>query len=392
MEVRKVFSTLLTITILCSQMVTVNAADINKVSQLYFETESDNLHDLSSELIDNEIQYEFTESVKDENISTLVETRPVPNKYRWDYNTYAYDFSRQTWSDNKEIFSTYPQNSNGFVMSGDLLNPTEPTDYNVALREGYLNDSKYTNNQGHIYQNVVSTEGRNYVTYMLETNVKVFVYDNDLNLIYRSSDGTGDTNYITSYYSTNKVIGGSLNRVICLGLTPGNYYFVFSVKDDTETGGYHYAFYAGQPLPIAKTLNFDSTHNVSIKWNAYSDNSSAGFLAATITCPNGTATEYALTGVRLVDISQQNGNNSYISSIDYYYTPPTARNLIHLSQTAGWGSDYVDTTPPSGSIEGNYAVKVIIHWESDFPNVNAHYMVMPQMAINYLVPFGIVVG
>lgn len=387
---RKVLGVLLTITVLYSQVVTVNAADINKVSQLHFETESDNLHDLSSGLMDSEIQYEFTESVKDENISTLVETRPVPNKYRWDYNTYAYDFSQQTWSGNKEIFSTYPQNSNGFVMSGDLLNPTEPTDYNVALREGYLNDSEYTRNQGHFYQKTVSAEEFNYITYMLGTNVNVFVYNNDLNLIYRSSDGKGDTSYITSYYSTNKVIGGSLNKVICLGLTPGNYYLVFNIKDATESGGYHYAFYAGQPLPIAKTINSTSIHTASVKWNGYSDTSSMNFLAATITCPYETATEYALTGFRLTDKSQMSGDNLYVSSVDYYYTPPTAKNSIFLSQSMGWGSDYIDTTPPSGSIDGDYKIMAIVHWKKDISYINASYMIMPQITINYLVPFGIV--
>ena len=46
------------------------------------------------------------------------------------------------------------------------------------------------------------------------------------------------------------------DRVISLGLIDGNYYIVFKVKDATATTGYHYGYYAGQPLPIAQTTTF----------------------------------------------------------------------------------------------------------------------------------------
>ena len=35
---------------------------------------------------------------------------------------------------------------------------------------------------------VVSDEDCNNITFMLESNVNVFIFDNDINLIYRSSD------------------------------------------------------------------------------------------------------------------------------------------------------------------------------------------------------------
>lgn len=85
-------------------------------------------------------------------------------------------------------FSTYAKTSEGFVMSGFLLNPKGQSNYNSALREGYLNDSAYDENQGHYYQCVVSDEDCNNITFMLESNVNVFIFDNDINLIYRSSD------------------------------------------------------------------------------------------------------------------------------------------------------------------------------------------------------------
>lgn len=52
-------------------------------------------------------------------------------------------------------------------MSGFLLNPKGQSNYNSALREGYLNDSAYDENQGHYYQCVVSDEDCNNITFML---------------------------------------------------------------------------------------------------------------------------------------------------------------------------------------------------------------------------------
>ena len=393
MKVRRLLGTLLTVTLLCGQAVTANAADVGRISQLNFEAEGANLQNLSSDLMDDEIQYEFTESTGDEDVSALAETRRAANKYMWSHNTYAYDFSWQTWSSNREIYNTYPKNSEGFAMGGFLLNPKGPADYNTALREGYLNDSAYAADQGHFYQNVVSSEGSNYVTFMLESNAYVFIFDNDLNLIYRSTDEAGVTSYFTSYYSTKKTIAGNSNKVICLGLTTGNYYFVFKAADDAATSGFHYGFYSGQPLPIAQTTSFsDPTHYAAIKWDNRSMSQTVTTQTLTITCPSGTATEYALTGVKFIDKSKSFANNTYASSIDYYYTPATAGYSIHLTQTGGWWSDLVDTTPPSGSIDGSYATKVTVHWVDNISYINARCTTMTQMTLDYLVPFGIIVG
>ncbi len=392
MKVRKLLGTLLTVTLLCSQAVTVNAADVGGFSQLNLETEGADLQCLSSELMDDAIQYEFTESSGDEDVSALAETRRASNKYLWNHNTYAYDFSWQTWSSNKEVYSTYSKNSEGFVMGGYLLNPKGPAGYETALREGYLNDSAYASDQGHFYQNVVSTEGSNYVTFMLESNAYVFIFDDDLNLIYRSTDEAGVTSYFTSYYSTKKTIAGNSNKVICLGLTTGNYYFVFKAADNA-TSSCHYGFYSGQPLPIAQSASFsDPTHYAAINWDNHSFSQTVTTQTLTITCPSGTVTEYALTGVKFIDKSKVFANNTYASSIDYYYTPATAGYSIHLTQTGGWWSDLVDTTPPSGSIDGSYATKVTVHWVDNISYVNARCTTMTQMTLDYLVPFGIIVG
>ena len=40
-------------------------------------------------------------------------------------------------------------------------------------------------------------------------------------------------------------------------------------------------------------------------------------------------------------------------------------------QPAGWWSDLVDNNPPSGSIDGNYATSVTVHWVSGISYVNA---------------------
>ena len=217
------------------------------------------------------------------------------------------------------------------------------------------------------------------------------IFDNDINLIYRSSDEAGVTSYFDRYYSTTKTIAGTSNKVISLGLIDGNYYIVFKVKDATATTGYHYGYYAGQPLPIAQTTTFsDLTHYTTIKWNRSSSSQSASTQTLTINCPSGSEDEYALTGVKFSDKSF--ANNTYASSIDYYYTPATASYSKKLAQTGGWWSDLVDNNPPSGSIDGNYATSVTVHWVSGISYVNASCTTMTQMTLDYLVPFGIIVG
>ena len=46
----------------------------------------------------------------------------------------------------------------------------------------------------------------------------------------------------------------------------------------------------------------------------------------------------------------------------------------------------------SGSIVGNYATSVTVHWVSGISYVNASCTTMTQMTLDYLVPFGIIVG
>ena len=139
----------------------------------------------------------------------------------------------------------------------------------------------------------------------------IYLFDNDINLIYRSSDEAGVTSYFDSYYSTTKTIAGTSNKVISLGLIDGNYYIVFKVKDATATTGYHYGYYAGQPLPIAQTTTFsDLTHYTTIKWNRSSSSQSASTQTLTINCPSGSEDEYALTGVKFSDKSKAFANNT----------------------------------------------------------------------------------
>ena len=46
----------------------------------------------------------------------------------------------------------------------------------------------------------------------------------------------------------------------------------------------------------------------------------------------------------------------------------------------------------NGSIDGNYATSVTVHWVSGISYVNASCTTMTQMTLDYLVPFGIIVG
>lgn len=393
MKMRKLVAAMLGVSLLVGNTFMVNAANANSVITFNTESNNGNLSAMQSEIVTDDVTGEFTDGAENGEASLYASARRTGNKYMWSSNTMAYNFSNQTWSTNKEVYSTYSKTTDGFVMSGFLVNPKGQKDYNTALREGYLNDSAYAEHQGHYYQDVVSGEGNNNVTFMLESNVNVFIFDNDVNLIYRSSDEAGVTSYFTSYYSTNKTIAGESNKVISLGLVDGNYYFVFDVKDDTADSGYHYGYYAGQPLPMAQSSTFsDLMHYTRIQWDQRSSSQSAKTQTLTVNCPSGSEDEYALTGVRFTDKSKAFANNTYASRIDYYYTPATAGYSIKLTQTGGWWSDLVDNNPPSGSIDGDYATSVTVHWVSGIAYVNASCTTMTQMTINYLAPFGIIVG
>ena len=78
-----------------------------------------------------------------------------------------------------------------------------------------------------------------------------------------------------------------------------------------------------------------------------------------------------------------------------FYSKTTTSWMLLMEenqQPAGWWSDLVDNNPPSGSIDGNYATSVTVHWVSGISYVNASCTTMTQMTLDYLVPFGIIVG
>ena len=69
-----------------------------------------------------------------------------------------------------------------------------------------------------------------------------------------------------------------------------------------------------------------------------------------------------------------------------------AAAIAAVRAASGHELDLVDNNPPSGSIDGNYATSVTVHWVSGISYVNASCTTMTQMTLDYLVPFGIIVG
>ena len=101
-----------------------NAASIDNGNKVHFNTE-DNDTDLTllqSKIATEEVTCDFTDATND-GASAYADTRRVSNKYMWSASTMEYNFSDQKWTSNTEIFSTYAKTSEGFVMSGFLLNP-----------------------------------------------------------------------------------------------------------------------------------------------------------------------------------------------------------------------------------------------------------------------------
>ena len=365
---KKLLGTMLAVSLLFAQTAVVNAESIEEanavnpldIGQFSTQLESVHLETLNSDIVDDEIQIEFSDADKPAEMSDEVMPRAA-NAYIWSSNTMPYVFENQVWSSNKEVYSTYPKNSDGFVSSVFLLNPTGQGSYNTALREGYLNDSAYETDRGHYYQIVVSSSAYNDVTLMLEENAVAVIFDNDLNVIFESAQETGNSDYFTRYYSTTKTIQGETNKVISMGLDTGNYYMVMMPISETATKGYHYGFYAGSPLPVLQSSMVSGTfHYTTISWDQRSTSQSATTQSVTITCPSGTASQYALYRVTFEDLSKPFANNLYASSIDYYYKPATATYSKQLSQS-GWWQNMYDNQPSSGSIEGTYSTSVGFH-------------------------------
>lgn len=63
---------------------------------------------------------------------------------------------------------------------------------------------------------------------------------------------------------------------------------VFMPLDETAETGYHYGFYAGQPLPIAQTTTVSGTmHDATIQWNQRSSSQSANASSVTVNWRSG---------------------------------------------------------------------------------------------------------
>ena len=124
MKKRKIATILLAACLLLGNVSVANAASIDNGNKVHFNTE-DNDTDLTllqSKIATEEVTCDFTDATND-GASAYADTRRVSNKYMWSASTMEYNFSDQKWTSNTEIFSTYAKSSEGFVMSGFLLNP-----------------------------------------------------------------------------------------------------------------------------------------------------------------------------------------------------------------------------------------------------------------------------
>ena len=133
---KKIATILLAACLLLGNVSVANAASIDNGNKVHFNTE-DNDTDLTllqSKIATEEVTCDFTDATND-GASAYADTRRVSNKYMWSASTMEYNFSDQKWTSNTEIFSTYAKTSEGFVMSGFLLNPKGQSNYNSALRE-----------------------------------------------------------------------------------------------------------------------------------------------------------------------------------------------------------------------------------------------------------------
>lgn len=316
----------------------------------------------------------------------------VSNKYCWNNSTAGFSIASLKWSDDQEIYSTYPK-TDGFAASGSLFCPKSSSDFKTNMREGYLTDSEYQSMGGHFYTFISTGEENSYITSMLESNVGMYIFDSEFNLIYRSVDQAGNGDYIHSYYNRAWSVNGVTNNVYFLGLNRGEYYIVFARNDDSVESNSHYAYIAGQPLPMKQTYtSSELTHNGSVAWDQRSYSSTLVTHSVTIDAPDGAEDEFALTEVRFNDLSKSFANERWIRDVDYYYTCPGSSYYRSLTRSGGVWGDQVDYYPSAGSIEGTYRTKFTVNWDYNLSYVNATCYCMTRMNLEYVAPFGIIVG
>lgn len=309
-------------------------------------------------------------------------------RYYWNYNTYPYNFSQQTWSTNVDIYDTYTSTNEAEYLNPKLTytltNPTSLTSYRNAIREGYIREA----GEMQLYDHIVSGVNNN-VMLMMDNNIMYDILEkNTLDSIFseNSSSLIGGT-------TETRTIDNKTKNIVNIQLQSGEYLILFSANNVASNN--HYAMYTGCPLPLAQTSMVAGTHNGVAHWNGGGLNAEREVIcpSVNVSVPSGVDPSlFALHKVRFENRAISSAQDLYASSVKYYYASPANSSYRLLSEESGYHGDLYDNTPSACSVQGNYRTKFYVTWSSTLAYVSATYSANTIMHIEYLVPYGLYQG
>ena len=360
----------------------ISTLDLDSEAKEISLVEADNLP--MSETVDPEEVISVSEGA-----DSVQERRGIQHKYGWSCGNDPYTFT-QTWSTNREIYSTYPFYDDGWLYPAatELLDFPSDGQYETAVREGYVNDSWATEHSQQglhaYYHTVTSDEQLNSVTVLLDENVGFQVFDMELQPVLNVESPAYSN--LLHYYTQTLMHNGSKKVVHTLKLAAGNYFIMFG-EDKDKKGNYHYAMFTGYPLPIEETYFAGTAFNGSIRWDGYSSSQTYQASGVTISVDSDVADLFALYKVRFQDTGTASFNQ-YIDSVEMMYQSPNSYSYKTIANIAGLKHDMVDSFPDAGSIVGTYNTKVKVNWWDNLANKNASYLTSAILYIDYLIPYG----
>lgn len=375
----------LTIAFSTSNVATVNAAEDDSTQTVLLggqeiELKSDvDLENYDESL--SEVNLSDSESVITPRAGTSV-------RYYWNYNTYPYSFSQQTWSTNVDIYDTYTSTNEAEYLNPKLTytltNPTTLSSYQNAIREGYIREA----GELQLYDHIITGVNNN-VMLMMDSNIVYDILEKDtLDSIF-SEDSTS----LIGGTTETRTIDNRVKNIVNIQLQSGEYLILFSASDVTSNN--HYALYTGCPLPLVQTSMVAGTHNGVAHWNGGGLNAEREIVcpSVNVSVPSGVdAGLYALHKVWFENKAISGSQDLYVSNVRYYYTSPANSSYKLLSEEAGYHGNLYDNTPSSCSVQGSYGTKFTVTWSSTLAYVSATYSANTIMYLEYLVPYGLYQG
>lgn len=316
----------------------------------------------------------------DNEISPLAGIYP---RWGWNYDTYGYDFSTQTWSTNVNIYDTYPSTGEEEYLNPKLtyllFNPIGPNSYKEAIREGYLRED----GELQLFDHLV-TDKYNNVLMMVDDDVVFDIWEKDtLNSVFSDT-----SNALIGGTTDTQTIGGRHKTLLNVQLRNGEYLIIFGIN--TVSSKNHYALYTGCPLPLKQTATVSSTHNGTVYWNGGGLKQQNEIVCPTVSVsvPDGVSPDLFALGRVYFDIYSELGSQ-YVSNVTYYYTSPRDISYRILSRS---GKTLYDNTPGACSVQGTYGTKFRVTWNSNLSYVGASYSTVTMMYLDYFIPYGLYKG